>query len=97
MRRRSGVSRLAGMGFDVSALSGSVLAGEEAIQHMLQSWSPGKRNVARGPRVTWLAWGGADFEPSYLDGLDATLVGVEDAELLCVPPYSYFCCPVYPK
>jgi ribonucleotide monophosphatase NagD (HAD superfamily) len=77
---KSGVSKLGRMGFDTSALLGSVIAGEEAIQWMLREYAPAAR--PRKLRVAWFAWSGKGFEPGYLDGLDAELAPCDRADLL---------------
>lgn len=73
---KTGVSRLGRMGYDTTALVGSVLAGEEAIQWMLREYA------GRRVRCTWMAWSAGGFEATYTDGLDLELVPFEETELI---------------
>ena len=78
---KTGVSKLEGMGFDTTPLVGSVLAGEEAIQWMLSEYTAEKLG-GRPVKCSWLAWSGAGFEASYIDGLNIELVPCAEAELI---------------
>jgi len=77
-RRSAAVSKLARLGFDVSALSGFVTSGEEAWQHMASEM--------RGKKAVWFTWeqGYNNFNDDYTSGLDLKFTNAEEADfVLC--------------